>query len=759
MKKQNEGKPNIFGVRHFSPAGAHYLRDYLDEIQPKIVLIEGPSDFNDLISEITGKNIVSPIAVMAYTLEAPIQTIVYPFAEFSPEYQAILWAKENGVECRFCDLPSSIFLGIESVKKNLDENPEENLNAYIYRKINEYSEDSDDEVFWERVVEQASDYKAYRSGAKDYGKHLRELTLSNTVSDAKNIIRESYMCKVVSDVCKEGYKIDEIAMVVGAFHVEGIESGKLILTEKEIKKLPKLESKKTLMPYSYYKLSTYSNYGAGNKAPGYYEFLWNGLEKEDPLFATYMYLSKIAEYQRENGNMVSSAQIIEAVHLATSLANLHDGKIPTLKDIKDAAITCMAHGSYSELVLAMGNVEVGKKIGSIPKEAIQTSIQSDFYNLLRELKLEKYRSLTATEIKLDLREKLRVQSEKLAFMDLERSFFFHKLRVLNISFAKLIGNRQENTTWAEEWILQWKPETEIEIVETILKGDTIEFATAFELMQRIEGAKTLSEMAEIVKDAFYCGMPKALEKAFQALQNFITGDVPIDEIAKTMSTLSVMLRYGDIRKLDTKVLIPILEQLFLRVCLILPSESFCDNNAAVELAKSIIIMHTVVENHDFLDRERWYSLLLEISKRDDLNTKISGLAMAILLEAGKIDNEVLGKEVEKRLSKGVPADLGATWFEGLSMKNHYTLIARLGLWEKLQNYISNLDDEEFKRALLFLRRAFADFTSNEKHDIAENIAEIWGLNKNDVSAVINDDLGENEKEIIAGLEEFDFDDI
>jgi hypothetical protein len=220
-----------------------------------------------------------------------------------------------------------------------------------------------------------------------------------------------------------------------------------------------------------------------------------------------------------------------------------------------------------------------------------------------------------------------------------------------------------------------------------------------------------------------------------------------------------MLRYGDIRKLDTKVLIPILEQLFLRVCLILPSESFCDNNAAVELAKSIMIMHTVVENHDFLDRERWYSLLLEISKRDDLNTKISGLAMAILLEAGKIDNEVLGKEVEKRLSKGVPADLGATWFEGLSMKNHYTLIARLGLWEKLQNYISNLDEEEFKRALLFLRRAFADFTSNEKHDIAENIAEIWGLNKNDVSAVINDDLGENEKEIIAGLEEFDFDDI
>ena len=344
-------------------------------------------------------------------------------------------------------------------------------------------------------------------------------------------------------------------------------------------------------------------------------------------------------------------------------------------------------------------------------------------------------------------------------MDLNRSYFFHKLRVLKISFAKLIEKNQENTTWAEDWVLQWSPETEIEIVETILKGDTIEFATAFELMQRINSSSSLSQMAEVVKDAFYCGMPKALEKAFQALQNCISGDIPVDEIARTMSTLSVMLRYGDIRKLNMEVLIPILEQLFLRVCLMLPTESACDNEAATTLSESIIILHNVVENHDFLDRERWYDILLELATRDDLNTKISGLAMAILLESGKIDNDTLGQEVERRLSKGIPAELGATWFEGLSMKNHYTLIARLGLWEKLQNYISDLDEEEFKRALLFLRRAFADFTSNEKHDIAENIAEIWGLNKYEVSAVVNKDLEKDEKEIVSKLEEFDFDDI
>ena len=72
-----------------------------------------------------------------------------------------------------------------------------------------------------------------------------------------------------------------------------------------------------------------------------------------------------------------------------------------------------------------------------------------------------------------------------------------------------------------------------------------------------------------------------------------------------------------------------------------------------------------------------------------------------------MDSQELGREVERRLSKGIPAELGAGWFEGLSMKNHYALIARLTLWEKLNDYLDTLDDEEFKRALLFLRRAFA----------------------------------------------------
>ena len=38
--------------------------------------------------------------------------------------------------------------------------------------------------------------------------------------------------------------------------------------------------------------------------------------------------------------------------------------------------------------------------------------------------------------------------------------------------------------WAESWILQWTPEAEIQIVEAVLKGDTVEQAAAFALKKR-----------------------------------------------------------------------------------------------------------------------------------------------------------------------------------------------------------------------------------------------------------------------------------
>src|SRR5690348_16215107 len=110
---------NVFGVRHLSPAGAWHLRRYLDQIKPELVLIEGLSDANELISQVTRKGSRPPIALLAYTDSLPVRTLIYPLARYSPEFQAMSWANDHDVPAQFIDLPSDIFLALQDAEEEL----------------------------------------------------------------------------------------------------------------------------------------------------------------------------------------------------------------------------------------------------------------------------------------------------------------------------------------------------------------------------------------------------------------------------------------------------------------------------------------------------------------------------------------------------------------------------------------------------------------------------------------------------------------
>ena len=738
-----------FGIRHFSPAGAYFLRQFLDEVKPSLVLIEGPADFDFLIDDIVSKKLVPPFAIMAYTKEAPIDTILYPFAEYSPEYQAILWARENNTECHFFDLESDIILGLE---KRDDENKEEEIISETNPKK---SIETDMEGFWERTLEQSEDMQAYRAGSALFGESIRKDTNADDKSFIRDIVRESFMKRKIKEYIEKGFDTEKIVAITGAFHTSAIESLEGAMSDKEYKALVRRESNVTLMPYSYYRLSKRTGYGAGNAAPAYYELLWQGFLNGDITYHERKYLSSLAKYMREHGGIVSSAQVIEATRLARELAIIRGGSVPTLEDLKDASITCMGGGSFGEMAMGFAETDIGKKIGSVPEDAMQTSIQSDFTSKLKQLKLEKYKELVATPLQLDLRENLRVKSVESAFLDLNRSFFLYRLVVLGIDFAKIKRSSQDNATWAENWILQWTPEAEIQIVESVLKGDTIADAVAFVLSERLLEATKISEIANVIEDAFNCGLPKIVEGAKRSLDEMTNGAIAMCDIADTVSKLSNMISFGDIRKLDREPLIPIVKRLCIRASLMLVGESACDDIAAAALAEDIQKIHNVFMVQDFLDESLWFDKLTELSNRDDLNTKISGLATAILLDASKIDEPTLRKEVSRRLSIGMPAELGANWFAGLSMRNHYALIGRLTLWESLSEYMDTLDEEEFRRSAVFLRRAFVEYSAKEKDMIAENLGEIWGLNAQEVSEIINSEIKEVDTEI---LEDFDFGD-
>ena len=739
------GEPVYFGVRHLSPAAAFHLRKALDEARPELVLVEGPSDLNDQMKWLCHPDTQFPAAILAYTKTPPVRTILYPLAIYSPEVQAILWAHENHVPCRFMDLPSSVFLAMQK-----DEEADAPPTESVYEKL-EILTGEEHDTFWERNFEQCDDYHA---ACNTFGSELRAFGEVG----AENIIREAHMKRVILDAVKSGIPVEKIFCVCGAYHLDGLKNNSP-MTDAELKKLPKADSAATLMPYSYYRLSTRSGYGAGNKAPAYFHLLWDAMNGEGLQSAASTYLVKLAAAHRKAGNIVSSAEVIEAVRLALTLSQMRGSRYPCLQDLKDAAITTMGHGNLSELAVAFADTEIGKTIGYLPEGVTRTSVQEDFYRQIKKLKLDRFRTAELQQLDLDLREKLTVKSQDAAFLDLNRSFFLHRLRVLGIHFANMLRSKQEKANWGEYWELRWTPEVEIEVVESSLLGDTIEGAAAFALKERADQAASIDQAALIFQDAFLCGMPAAAAHALTVLQSLSVDSAALTEVATTADSLSLVVRYGDLRKFDPDPVIPLIEQLFLRANLTLEDACNCDAKAAGAVTQAMDRLNMLQLNHDFLGQEAWVSLLERISDRDDLNTKCSGFAMAILLERGIATEELLAREVSRRLSPGVPADLGAGWFEGLAGKNRYALIARLSLWRHLSEYLDSLDEDTFRRALVFLRRAFADFTPAEKSDISENLGEIWGIHAQQVSELIMADFTQEEQAMLSDLDDFDFDDI
>lgn len=767
-----------FGVRHLSPMGAWHLREFLDAVQPELVLIEGLDDATDLLPDITRAETRPPIAILAYTDALPVRTLVYPFARYSPEYQAILWAHDNDVTAEFCDLPSDIFLGLQDAEiayreklreaaadRSLEPPAEPPVGVperreSLYEQIATLAGERDYDTYWERHFEHNASPGSYQRAAFELGTTIRELEEDQPRWRAENLVREAYMRRRIEQAIAAGRAPDKIVAVVGAFHAPVLSGKYSAMTDAELATLPRRSSKLTLMPYSYFKLSSQSGYGAGNSAPAYFELLWDSLRDGTVVDLSRRYLSLVARHLRAAGSHRSTAEVIDAVRLAETLSGFKGGIAPTLVDLRDAAVTLLGQGELAAVRESLMRVDVGTEIGELPQGVSQTSIQEDFDRELRRLKLEKYRSTVRQDLDLDLRENRRVKSEEAAFLDLNRSSFFHRLRVLEVPFATAARTRQDSATWAEKWELQWSPESEIVLVEAVLLGETVELAAAYKFKSILEKCGSIADAAKLVHDAFQCALIPSLEQARNRLQELAAHSSEFNSLAAAAWRLSWVVRFGDVRRFDAEPLVPLLQELFVQGSLALFGSANCDDRAVRAVLQGVDELNKVsLELHDRVEEPLWIGELQKLADADDRNPVLSGYACATLLERGLIENDALACEVSRRISPGVPADLGAGWFEGLAQRNRYALLARQVLWQQLADYITSLDEDQFRRALVFLRRAFGPFSAREKRHIAENLGELWGLNPDVASELVEKPLTEAEEAKLEDLNEFGFDDL
>jgi len=95
----------VFGIRHHGPGSARRLLQALEQWQPDAVLIEFPADAQSELLQAGHLQLEPPVALVVYDQQDIQQAYYYPFARFSPEWQALQWAMREGAVVQAIDLP------------------------------------------------------------------------------------------------------------------------------------------------------------------------------------------------------------------------------------------------------------------------------------------------------------------------------------------------------------------------------------------------------------------------------------------------------------------------------------------------------------------------------------------------------------------------------------------------------------------------------------------------------------------------------
>ena len=161
---------HVLGVRHHGPGSARGVRSALEALVPDVVLIEGPPDADDVLRLAAHEGMKPPVALLVHAVDKPANAVFYPFAVFSPEWQAMQYALGRGVPVRFIDLPLMHQLDAESQAEEKAEPPREDALGGLARAAGH----EDGEAWWEQLIEQRQDARDVFAAVQEAMTAVRE---------------------------------------------------------------------------------------------------------------------------------------------------------------------------------------------------------------------------------------------------------------------------------------------------------------------------------------------------------------------------------------------------------------------------------------------------------------------------------------------------------------------------------------------------------------------------------------------------------
>jgi hypothetical protein len=343
---------HLLGIRHHGPGSAALVLQALEALSPECVLIEGPPEGDELIRFVVAEGMKPPVALLLHAVEDANLAVFMPFAEFSPEWQAMRWAVEHKRVVRFCDWPAAVSLAHTKETRESD-----SAAIAVVREFDpldamaEVAGYGDGEAFWNAIIEQYGGtdgnplqiFHAIEAALTE----TREMEVPAELDALKQARREAYMRTSIREAMSE--HAGAIAVVCGAWHVSGLRKPFTAAADKAlIKGLPKIKVQATWVPWTDSRLSAYTGYGAGVISPGWYRHLWTlyrGEGKPDATRFAFAWQARTADLLRREGFAAPTASAIEGARLALGLAAMRGLSIPGLTEMRDATLATLCHAT------------------------------------------------------------------------------------------------------------------------------------------------------------------------------------------------------------------------------------------------------------------------------------------------------------------------------------------------------------------------------------------------------------------------------
>lgn len=720
---------HLLGIRHHGPGSAALTVAALDRLDPAAVLIEGSPEGEMLVRDVGGSGLKPPVAMLFYAVDNAKAAVFTPFAEFSPEWQAMRWAMARQRPILFIDWPAAISLAWKPENETQDA-----VRADPLDLIAKAAGMEDGEAFWNGLIEE--------NGGE--GDPLATFTaIGNAMVEARAFaetqgppigrrdeIREAFMRLAIRQALKD-YD-GTLAAVIGAWHVPALGLKIAIADDKAtIRDLARVKVAATWVPWTDSRLAAASGYGAGVISPGWYRHLWQSHMSEHQDAATFAaaWQARTAALLRDEGVAASSAAAIEAARLSLALSQLRDLSTPGLAEMREGALAALCHGEGASLRLIERRLYVGETIGEIGEDVPQMPLAQDLALWQRRTRLK------PEDLENDIRLDLRTEAGLL------KSTLLHRLILLNVPWGQLTETDSGRGTFREVWRLRWKPELSVALAECLVYGITIEEAAGNLVRERAKRGTGIGDLAGLVGAALIADLPEAATDAIGELQALAVNASDLTDLMRAVVPLASVLRYGTARKLPEEALRSLIAAVVIAVNAGIRIGSR-QLEADVAVAR-VAAMRSFDDALGLLDDavlvEAWRQQLGFIVDDDQVAAPVAGFALRRLADLGVLDADSVATAFALRMMVPV-LDAGA-FLENFLAGGVEILIQDPAILGLIDIWLTALNGEGFMDVLPLLRRAFSSFDQPARKRLLGVISK-GQMERIKPNAVI-EDAGEN----------------